>query len=530
METAPDTASSPPSWREILAGAYRDRRKIALAAGLTFLAACTLAFVLPAKYPARATLLVLLGSEYTVRPEAGSPAIINDTLGRDQILNSEIGILGSDDLHLEVIRAIGLGQLYPRLLEPPGPVARALDAARALSDAAAVSLGLAPARARPPSPLDLALIAFDRDLDIAPLKDGSVIDVTYRHRDPALAVRAVDTLVSRYLARRQAIYVDAQSAMVADQVAALRRDVDTATARLAAFKAAHGIADFGVQRDLLLRQRDALAAALHETEAAIAQSAGRLAALQKLLVATPAVVTEFSDTDTDARIAAIRTAVQTLQGKRDEMRAHYLPDSRPMQELQAEIGAREAELRQARTDRSASAVRVGRNATYDALDLERAHTLAEVQAQQAHRATLAVQIAALEAAVARLDAEEPALQDLQRQVSVADDNFRATARMLEDRRVMEDVAARRAANVRVIQAARVPARPHDLTALILFAGGLLSLLAAAAAAAAAGQARRGFIGPETLERTLGIPVLASISDFADARRRHKPRRPDRRAG
>ncbi|MBV9783368.1 MAG: hypothetical protein JO264_06070 [Acidisphaera sp.] len=500
------------SLREILASLHRDRWKILAAAALTFLAACLLAFALPARYTARSTLLVLLGSEYTVRPEAGSQTLVNDALDREQILKSEIGILGSDDLHLAVISSIGVGRLYPRLLQPPGRLAQARAALRDLIDQAQLALGLDIVRRPTPEALDLALTRFDDALDIVPVKDGSIVDVSFRHQDPELAAAAVNTLVTLYLQRRQAVYVDTQSAMLRDQMAAVRGQLDAATKQLTEFKTGHGIVDFAAERGMLLHQRDELAVALHEADDAVAQATGRLAALKAQLAAMPPTITQYTDTDSDARLATLRNSIQELQGRRDGLLAHYLPESRPVTELRDEIAARQAEFDRLRGDASVSASRIGRNATYDALDLDRDRVGVELQAAQARRQVLAAQLADVDAGLHRLDENEPALQRLTRQLEVAEDNYRTTARLLQDRVVIEDVAARRAANVRVVQPARVPVRPGSLAGLILLAGVLLSAMAGAATAMLADFARSGFISAERLERTLRIPVLASVPE------------------
>ena len=79
--------------------------------------------------------------------------------------------------------------------------------------------------------------------------------------------------------------------------------------------------------------------------------------------------------------------------------------------------------------------------------------------------------------------------------------------------MVEAVAAERATNVRVIQPARVPLRPHRLTLPILAAGAVFSLLAGVGAAVLSDATRPGVLSPEQVERRLGLPVLACIPEL-----------------
>jgi capsular polysaccharide biosynthesis protein len=54
---------------------------------------------------------------------------------------------------------------------------------------------------------------------------------------------------------------------------------------------------------------------------------------------------------------------------------------------------------------------------------------------------------------------------------------------------------------------------------VLAAGVMLSIFMGALVAVLSNLLRRGYISPETLERRLGIPVLASIPDLGGVDRR-----------
>ncbi|MGI3775888.1 MAG: hypothetical protein ACRYGC_01215, partial [Janthinobacterium lividum] len=69
MSDAP--AAGLPSLREIATSAWADRRRIRRAMGATLALAVLAAALVPARYVTSSSLVVLLGSEFTYRPEAG---------------------------------------------------------------------------------------------------------------------------------------------------------------------------------------------------------------------------------------------------------------------------------------------------------------------------------------------------------------------------------------------------------------------------------------------------------------------------
>lgn len=87
---------------------------------------------------------------------------------------------------------------------------------------------------------------------------------------------------------------------------------------------------------------------------------------------------------------------------------------------------------------------------------------------------------------------------------------RAVAKAFDDRALQENVMARKAANVRVIQQAETPVAPTNLRLMIFAAGALLSLFAGVLAAVLSNAFGRGYISPEAIDHGLGLPVLVAV--------------------
>jgi uncharacterized protein involved in exopolysaccharide biosynthesis len=501
-----------PSVREMLTVVFKDRRRILWSAGITFAVACAVSAALTPRYEATSSLLVTLGSEYAFRPEAGATSAVNSTLDRDQILRSEIEILGSSTLHVAAIRKVGLERIYPEYLEEPGLLARMRTAAKGFLKSVEEAVGIEPKKDRSIDPVNLAVEELDRHLGLVALKDGNVIEASFRHEDAQVAADFVNALVSLYLERRGKIYEDIQSPMVKDQAGEAREKLEAASRQLASFKSANGISNYDTQREILLRQRGDLADDERRGATAIAQLSRRLDSIKAQLASLAVNIMQYSDIDADARVSTLRTSIQDLRGKEIELRNRYEGDSRPVTEIHARIAGLESELKRIGSDKTPSSYRLGRNPTYDALDLDRLRTETDLRAELAHRDEDVKQLGRLDDALGRLRDRERELQMLELQRSVSEEAYRSTVKLLADRRITEDIAARKIANVRVIEAAQPPIRPKSLTLLIVFAGAMMSCLVALAVAALSEHSRRGYLSPEKLERSLGIPVLVSVPE------------------
>src|SRR6202023_1650999 len=100
----------------------------------------------------------------------------NKTLGSpsESAINSEVEILSSSDLAMQVAATVGADRLLP------GSQGKATDADAAL--------------------------AILKSLEVTVVKDSSIISVIYRNKDPKLAIEVLQELVKRYFDKHLAIH------------------------------------------------------------------------------------------------------------------------------------------------------------------------------------------------------------------------------------------------------------------------------------------------------------------------------------
>ncbi|HET6846066.1 MAG TPA: hypothetical protein VFH29_04485, partial [Anaerolineales bacterium] len=128
------------------------------------------------------------------------------------------------------------------------------------------------------------------------------------------------------------------------------------------------------------------------------------------------------------------------------------------------------------------------------------------------RQGLRQQVASIQAEIQAMQAKGSRLQDLARQKSLAEQAFINVTQALQERRNREDLGARRAANVRTIEAADAPARPDRTRMVILLAGAFLSLVAAISTALLLHRFRGTYLDALTLQRDTSLPVLGTITE------------------
>lgn len=112
----------------------------------------------------------------------------------------------------------------------------------------------------------------------------------------------------------------------------------------------------------------------------------------------------------------------------------------------------------------------------------------------------------------QLDKFEREYDRLQHEKQIAEDEYALATHKRNEASAFEDLQRDRAGSIRIIQPPSAPAEPRRWQWLIILIGFFVSLLSALGIAAATEFAGRGFLTPERLERRIGLPVLAVISE------------------
>jgi uncharacterized protein involved in exopolysaccharide biosynthesis len=510
MTDEPNLADMPAiPFVEVMAHVRARRPRAFLVFACVFVASLLVAAILPPRFYATAILAVLPAPEFTVRQDAGSRTFSTGALAMDQVMKAETEILQSTDLHEAALQNIGLPQVYPDL----DPLAAGI-VEHVLREAGRFVLSpwVAYRKDTEATRLDAALHRFDNDLSALPSKDANVIEVTFRHRDGAIAAQIVNALLSGYARRRERLYDDPQAAIVRHETEHLGDAVSAADAALAGFKARHAISDYASERDLMVRRQSAAAQALADEDAAANEQRARLVMLNRQIDLIPASVTLYREEDADTRLQTIDASLVDMRSQIAAARVHYRDSSHKVTDLTTQLKAREAERALLARDKTPSVERAGRSLASDSLLLDRARAATEEAAAVARGGSLRRELQDVAARLAALTGEEAALADLDRRKAAADAAFASASQVLAERQMTEAEDALRLANVRVIQPARTPLHAAPIPLLVIIAGTLLGALAACVWCISGILIHPTLLTAEGLGHATGLPVLGVFPD------------------
>ena len=181
---------------DIISAVFKHKGKIILCGLCGLIAAAAVYFFYPPSYESSAKLLVryVLDRSPVDPVDGGSSSTTGFGKTTDNVINSEVEILKSWDLAVQVAEAIGYRKLVPEMG----------DAANATAAAGVVNAGL----------------------EVASQKGSDVLFVSYTSKDPQLATLVLDELVNRYFVKHLEVH---RSAAAFDFVS---RQSDQVRARL----------------------------------------------------------------------------------------------------------------------------------------------------------------------------------------------------------------------------------------------------------------------------------------------------------
>lgn len=468
--------------REILTVLFKRKSLFVGVFSASIVLALVLSFLIPPTYEARTALLIKLGREYVNNPGVGDLRSL--MLEHQEIMNSEIKILASRELIEKVISRLKVETLYPKL---------------------------AKATSGKMTPLETSILKFEKSLSVEAIRKSSVIEVSFRHQDPKVAAAAVNLLVDLYREKHLRVFSDPQSSFLEKQKEIYKKKLGDTENTLEEFKQKNRVYSLEEQRSLLLRQQADLDGSLKNTKHRVEELKAKLGSLnQQRTESSRKKRSVYTNMERDKVVVEAKAKLLSLQLAEQDLLKRYREDSRRVQDVRAEIRTVKVFLKEQEADISGK-METG-NPVYQQTELEMINTEAELRSQAAKAASLAQLLNQVGERIRTLDLNERKFQTLKREMSANEKYYKTYEDRLEEARISEDMNRNKLANISVIQAAAVPAkpiRPKKMLNLVLslFIGSFGGLVVSFAAE----QFSQGLSTPEGVEKRLGLPVLTTIS-------------------
>ncbi len=446
-----------------------------------------LALAAPKSYTARAELLVRLGQEYVYQPTIGG-AGAGATPDMENVVNSEMRLLGSGAVVRAAIAKVGLRNLYPDIAAAGGSDTQRIAAAER---------------------------AFAENLTIETAPRTPAIGLSFKHKNPETAALALNALVDEYLTYRREVLMGGESEGLANQSDELDTRASEASRALAVFLGTHEIGDFESELTSLATRASDVDAQLLDVQTRRGEADARLAALRRQLRSEPAQIELYSESDA-------RRQLVEAQLERETALSRYQEDSAPVREIDRRIS--QLELFLAGGDHP-SLTRRGPNPVHQDVAGQVYSIEAEARAQRGREVALQHQREALRARLRQLQALEPEYRRLQREVTILEQNAGAFATRAEEARAMSQMLGASTDNISQVERAAPPTQGQSLKLPIAIVTIFLAGLAGLVAGLGRGFIRQGFPTPSNAARTLDLPVLAVMPRDARVRRPAKDKMP-----
>jgi polysaccharide biosynthesis transport protein len=407
---------------DILFILFRHKWKILLFATAGIVAAAAVYFLSRA-YESQAKLLVKYVAERTAIDKLETP-IETPNSQNEKLLNSEVEILTSWDLAIQVAQAIGV----ERLLQGPGSKATIADAARSILSG----------------------------LKVTPLKGSNIISVSYQSRDPELAVRVLQELVTRYFDK----HLEAHRSIgafdfVNRETDRVRAQLNETEERLKQMKAKIGITSVAEGTTALNTELAKNKADLAAGEAELAAQQARVTALERWVAAT-----DKNQSDNTARqpsgkavreYQALTNRVAYLRQMETELLSKYTPENRMVGSKQAQIENLEKQRRDLEQKYPSIVTTIlpagsSQNTRPD-LETERSR-LVEIQARTE---ALRNQLSEVKERAKTFSELAPQMAEIERQKELEETNYKYFEASLERARIDETLDPSRMPNISVVQ-------------------------------------------------------------------------------
>ncbi|HEX3862268.1 MAG TPA: Wzz/FepE/Etk N-terminal domain-containing protein [Stellaceae bacterium] len=466
--------------REVLSILFKERRKlIGVFLGLTLLV-IGFSYTMTPYYEASSRLLVKSGREFQVRSDPNQPVVSVPSNTKQEVVNSEIQILTSRDLVVAVIKQVGADRLYPGSGGWFG------------SDAGA---------------MDVALRKFYADFKVSPVELADVIEVTYRNPNHDVAVQALNALIELYQRKHAEMFSDPRYKFLEQQTRQYETQLDAATRKVTDIKNSKSLFDIDAQRAKLIDDRAATNTILQQLQSQAVDAHKRIDFLTARLRTTPTLVVG-GDTEADV-VEQTKARMLDLQVKAQQLRERYVGDVKPLQDTEQEIARLKQLLNGAGSANRKSSSQ--RNPAYDDMAVALNRALADAAPLDQQIVLRKQQETAAENRLRSLEDGAKALDDAQRERRTLEELVHTYRTQYEAARMSENLDRDNVISVSVLQspaAAEQPAGPRHLP--FALAGILIGLVGASGVLIYLLVFRETLITVESVERIIGVPVLASV--------------------
>lgn len=445
---------------DILTVGFKHKWKILIAFVVIVIGTIVVAMIPEKQYVARSVIMVKFGREFTPVSEVGEARM--PVPNQEAILNTEMQLLMSPDLIGKVLSRVGIGDVYPDLVKQNVPT-----------------------QALP----ELAAMRFLKNVMVRDVKKSNLIEVYFRHENPVVAATVVNTLIDALKEKHLQVFGESKTTFLEEQLKQYEERLKGSESAFASFKQRHQAYSLEEQKSLLIKQRADLDMNLKTEQARVKELQQKMSFLK-----------DQRNVFNDGVLNELRTQLNGLERKEQELAEKYNDSSKPLVNLRREITLLREQIRKTDAENRRSAV---------------SGIQGELEPLQVKVAELRRQLGQAEGELRALDSRTGEFQELMREATSDETNYQTYLKKVEEARINEDLDRKKMTNISIIQPATVPIAPAQTNKKKIYGIGLFASVAVSLGLAFISEyLPQCLTTPRAAARHLQLPVLLSIPDKA----------------
>jgi len=361
---------------------------------------------------------------------------------------------------------------------------------------------------------DAAIRKFQSDFKVVPVEQADVIDASYRNDNHDVAVEALNAIVALYQQKHAEMFADPRYKFLEQQTKQYQEQLDTLVKKEADIRNEKSLFDVDAQRAKLLDDRAATSSIIDQLKSQSIDAHQRIDFLTNRLKTTPALI-PAGEAQADV-VEQAKARLLDLQVKQQQLRERYVGDVKPLQDADAEI----AKLRDfvSRPDPMNRKEWSQRNTAYDDMVVALNRALADAAPLDQQIALRQKEAETIDARLRELEEGATAIGDLERERRVLEELVHTYRTRYEEARMNEDLDRERIVSVSIVQRPDAPEKPVGPRHLpFALAGILIGIVGASGVLLYLLVFRETLITVESVERIIGLPVVASVASRAPLR-------------
>ncbi|MFC1818831.1 polysaccharide biosynthesis/export family protein [Thermodesulfobacteriota bacterium] len=353
---------------------------------------------------------------------------------------------------------------------------------------------------------------FKRGLSASVVKGSNVINVSFQHGDPQIVAQAVNHLVESFKLKHIEIFKNPRASFMEKQLVAYRQRLQESEKKLEDFKQKNRVFSLDQQRSLLLSQQSKFDISLKEAQRSIHTLQQKISTVTSQMQTVPKYELSATSTGKTKNIDDAQNKLLNLQIKEHQLLAKYDGSNRRIASIRKEIQLIEDYLSSNGLKATRESESLSKNSIYQGLENSLITAQTNLSVQAVKITALEQQLNQVNGELQDLDAHGRELRELERERSTNERNFNNYVTKLEDARTEEELDLMQKVNISVIQKAGVPLWPTKSKKKFNLLVGIILGIGSGLALAIFSEycIGRGVCTPESVEKGLGLPILATV--------------------